>query len=75
MSEELIFSIPRKKKYQVRFWASAEKYEEFTKTCDSLGLLYSDVFMDFMNWFVKNGANHVDKDNALADQLRGGKDE
>jgi hypothetical protein len=43
-----------RKKYLVRFWAEKELYDSFRKEVRAHDFLISDVFKQFMDWFINS---------------------
>lgn len=39
-------------KHQVRFWGNKDNYKKFTAAVKKRGLYISDVFNEFMTWFI-----------------------
>lgn len=43
---------------QVRFWAKADLYRDFTKAVEKEGLFLQDTFEDLMKWFISQSAQN-----------------
>ncbi len=52
LMERIASGAERPGRYQVRFWASPDLYEDFRQKCDNAGVTYQHAFNEFMKWYV-----------------------